>query len=708
MKGYIAHTENKNKKLHLLRDHLKKTANKMEEFSCKQEYNDIFKITGYLHDFGKYQLAFQNYLLNSGPRAPHAAWGAGLARFLKLNEASFAIDGHHKGLPDHAEWHVSTMPFLLKMKESFNNVLNEFKLDTNITEKNLNVTPPKFTTKFEREFFTRYLFSALTDADWLDTEKHFNPEISKNRPEDKLMYDILIKKINIYLNKKPKAGLINQLRNEARKYALTKAQLNIGFFSLSLPTGLGKTLTSISWALEHAKFNSLNRIIIVLPYVNIIDQTAMELKKILGEDIVLEHHSSYNEEEDISTHSRKKLATENWEFPIIITTTVQFFESLFANKPSKCRKIHNISKAVVIFDEVQTLPKELITPTLTMLKNMNTVIGTSFLFCTATQPAFLKSEKLHDGIESIISLVEDPYKLYKQTKRVNFTLNKEKNADINDIVKIIAQSNTSVLVISNTKKKARTFLTEAETYNKWEKYYHLSTSMCPAHRKEVIKQIKKDDLNKQKIFLSSTQLIETGVDIDFPLVSREIAPLDSILQAAGRCNREGNMDIGDVIIFSLKDKTMPDILYSSLSDLTKELLETGIERIYQPTFFSEFYIKALKLYVDDDKKNINYQREKFNFKTISSAYKIIEQSTRSLFIWNYNSKSKDIYNKLRYKKFLSRHDFRRIQEYSVQVYESFLYNNIGMWEESESGLVTWLGKYNKKYGITTENMENIF
>ncbi len=705
----IAHTENEDGKLHLLANHLETTAKTMKILAPGKEAEEIFHITGLIHDFGKYQKSFQKYLKQNGPRSPHAAVGAALARKLKLNEASFAIDGHHKGLPDKIDWQVSTDKYLKIENLKFTELLNSLPTNLNIDEKDFNIIKPSFNNVFERELFVRYLFSALTDADWLDTENHFNPELTAKRAGRELDYDLLLSVLEADLKLKNSEGKINRLRNEARTFALNKAEMKQGFFSLNLPTGLGKTLTSVNWAIQHAKHHHLKRIIIVLPFVNIIDQTAKELKRIFGEHTVLEHHSSYNEENEKQTSgnsdkSKEKLATENWDFPIIVTTTVQFFESLFANRPSKCRKIHNIANSIVIFDEVQTLPKELVTPTLTILQNVHKIMKTSFLFCTATQPAFEKNDKLQNGIDSITSLVENPQKLFKETLRVKYTFLLKPDYEISEIINMVKYKEESVLSIFNTKKKTLQAFDLTKSSQGWDKCYHLSTTMCPAHRKKIINDIITDLYNPNlKIFVASTQLIEAGVDLDFPVVFREYAPLDSIIQAAGRCNREGKQSqAGEVYVFWLSDKTMPDSLYSSLSDHTMELLEDDIEQIYDPSFFPKYYLSALNLYVDDDRNKINVERKKFNFKTIASVYRIINKPTKSLFIWNYNEDSKQLYERIKYKPGLSRDDFRDIQSYSVQVYDTFLNRTVGMWEEKQQGLRVWFGNYHTDTGIVED------
>jgi CRISPR-associated endonuclease/helicase Cas3 len=430
---YYAHSENNRKEKHSLSWHLHQTATLAERFAWQESYKPIFYLTGLLHDLGKYQLEFQNYLDNEGKRGsvPHASWGAGYARCIGLLETSLAIDGHHKGVPDSSAWKSDTEPFKRGEVVGFEKVVKAFEGDIGIDGETIkNHKPLALIKPLQREAFIRYLFSALTDSDWLSTEEHFDRATFEIRIGAALPIDEMISKLEEEFSKKPREGEINRLRNVARNQTLQKADAPCGFYSLALPTGMGKTLTSLAWALKHAKKNDLKRIIIVLPYINIIDQTAQTLKGIFGDQWVLEHHSSYNEGEGVvrdneescsPVQRRKKLACENWDYPIIVTTTVQFFESLFSNRPSKCRKIHNIAESVVIFDEVQTLPKEIILPTLQMLKDIQFIMKASFLFCTATQPAFAKREEF-DGIEQICPLIKNPAELYRKTKRVEYRL----------------------------------------------------------------------------------------------------------------------------------------------------------------------------------------------------------------------------------------------------------------------------------------------
>jgi len=560
------------------------------------------------------------------------------------------------------------------------------------------------------------LFSSLTDADWLDTEKHFKKDNQAIRKPPEFDCNNLIQKLDSYLLGMEKTGNLNHLRNGVRAFALTKAKEKSGFFSLNLPTGMGKTLTSVSWALHHARENEMKRIIIVLPFVNIIDQTAQILKEIFGDRIVLEHHSSYNEKEsnnagDLESQGKEstitKLATENWDFPIIVTTTVQFFDSLFSNKPKRCRKIHNIADSVVIFDEVQSLPKELISPTMSILRSINSIMSTSFVFCTATQPAFEKRPEFRDGISTIIPLVENVNSLFQQTKRVSYKPISDFNPiPMEQLLNLMIKENRSVLSIFNTKKNTLEVYNQIKLQSIWECCYHLSTAMCTEHRKEIVQNIKNDLINRKSVFLASTQLIEAGVDLDFPCIFREIAPLESIIQSAGRCNREGKMNdlgqLGDVNIFCLFDSKFPDPLYKTLTQHTVSLLKQDIDQLYEFDFFTRYYSSAVRLFVDTDKNKINEARKEFKFETVAGAYHLIDKRTKSLFIANYNTVTLNFLDSIKDKKFLGRDDYRFMQMFSVQVYPDFLLKTKKQWEEKEQGYHVWYGSYKNETGITPE------
>ncbi len=707
---YIAHSENDQGNEHELVNHLNGVAAIMKSFTDNLIYRKLFHVTGLLHDLGKYQPAFQKYLREGGRKGsvPHSSWGAAIAVQNNQFEAAFAIDGHHKGLPDRGSLKTDLYEFEELEHPLLTSVRREFFKENPIDEKDL-VYYDAGLKGTEKELFIRMLFSALTDADWLDTEKHFNNSNSAQRSTKVFDPQYLLEKLEKEISGKSKAGYLNTLRNKVRGYAISKARSETGFFSMTLPTGMGKTLASVSWALHHAQHNKLKRIIIVLPFISIIDQTAQELKRIFGEEWVLEHHSNFNDDEEANRNIAdenllneaytRRLATENWDYPIIVTTSVQFFESLFGNKPSRCRKIHNIAQSVVIFDEVQTLPKELVLPTLTMLKNVQKVMGVSFLFCTATQPAFEKSEAF-DGIESIQPLVENPKEVFDATRRVVYLpLNNYEPITIEDLCENVLERNDSILCVFNTKKQALLFFDAIHDCSDY-KVFHLSTSMYPAHRKKVIGNIRTCLNNKEKILVSSTQLIEAGVDFDFPYLYREIAPLESIIQSAGRCNREGKLDKpGEVYIFSIDGAGSPNKQYRSLSEFANSLYKGNETLLFEHDFFGEYYRKAFKLFIPEDKNNIGQARLGFNFKTVAESYHLIESTTTPIFILC--DESKVLYEKIRYKPILSRSDYRALQQYSVQVYDNFMNENIGKIGKEPQGYWKWYGVYDHNYGISS-------
>jgi CRISPR-associated endonuclease/helicase Cas3 len=356
---------------------------------------------------------------------------------------------------------------------------------------------------------------------------------------------------------------------------------------------------------------------------------------------------------------------------------------------------------VVIFDEVQTLPKELVLPTLSMLKDVQKIMGASFLFCTATQPAFEKTEKFN-GIENIEPLVENPKEIFDATRRVSYhAIKNYQPVEISDLANKVKNEGVSILSIFNTKKQALLFYKEIQHYKDY-KTFHLSTSMYPAHRKRVISEIRECLKNKEKILVASTQLIEAGVDFDFPCVFREIAPLESIIQSAGRCNREGKMDTpGRVFIFTLADASAPSRQYRSLANFAKGLYSGKEELLFEHGFFKEYYRKALDLFVDADKKKIEDDRKACNFKTIADKYQLIDNKTTSIFILC--DESRILYESIRYKPMLSRTDFRAMQLYSVQVYDNFFKDQIGKLGREPQGYWLWHGEYSNEFGISTEN-----
>lgn len=395
---------------------------------------------------------------------------------------------------------------------------------------------------------------------------------------------------------------------------------------------------------------------------------------------------------------------------MIVTTTVQFFESLFSNKPAKCRKIHNIAESVVIFDEVQTIPKEIILPTLGMLNDVQAVMRTSFLFCTATQPAYEKRSGF-EGITAITPLIEDPGILYDKTKRVTYHLMDELTPlSFSRLKDAVIEHDEATLVIFNTKKDALEFFTLMKSSDVWDAKYHLSTAMCPHHRKATINQIKTDLETKKKILVVSTQLIEAGVDFDFPLVFRALAPLEAIIQSAGRCNREGLLNqygrLGNVYLFLLQDARYPNKTYQACAGYAAELIRSDIEQLYSHNVFEKYYASVFALYIDQAKQQaINEARKTFNFETVNDSYRYLDDRSEGLFIYNYSDESRKLLHALEYKEYLSRADYRAMQPFTVQAYEHFIYQNREDIKTSPHGFKIWYGNYDPAAGISVAPME---
>ena len=719
---FLAHSENDEGEYHSLREHLRAVQDLTLSYAVKEDQKPFLALAALLHDLGKYLPAFQEYLRDGGKRGsvPHARWGAFVARKFKYYEISYAVDGHHGGLPDQAVWAHEHTAMDADERKQVSQLFNTFCADTGLSDKTLPQPGRKDLAPLARDILTRFIFSCLVDADWLDTEAHFSPEKRRLRERKTLDMHAARKRLDQIFasfasvkeqgSTQNNTGCLNELRNSTRLQALQKASLPTGFFSLNLPTGLGKTLTSIRWAVEHAIANRLKRIIIVLPYVNIIDQTAKTLQDIFGEDMVLEHHSSYappkstgnpsSPDEEKEQEDRRQLACENWDYEIIVTTSVQFYETLFSNRKEKCRKFHNIANSVVILDEVQTLNKDLVLPTLDMLQNVQTALNTSFVFCTATMPAFEMREGF-PGVKAITPLVENAESLFKETIRVRFEqLAALRPISLATLKDALEASGVSTLAVLNTKISVRKLYNELRNSPRWSKVVYLTTNLCPRHRKKIIGEIRADLQNKEdSILVLSTQLVEAGVDFDFPCVFREMAPLESIIQAAGRCNREGAMpEPGRVVLFQLADANAPDRFYATQAAHVRTLLKSCTGDLYSYALFKDYYTQILSLYVTQ-RQAITSERERHNFVQVNDLYRIIPDTTRALFIYEYNEESRKLYDtiqaKERLKIKLSRDDYRAMQQYSVQVFDGFFKQSAGSWSEFSCGVRVWNGRYDK-------------
>lgn len=573
---------------HLLAAHLQSVAGMAAGFSEAFEPAAVTQRWAYLaglwHDLGKYRSGFQRYLLQSdnpdahiegkvgGREKTHSAAGA-LWAMQKLGEAhgpngalaarvlAYLIASHHAGLYD---WDGG-------LKER----LEEADCQTELQEA-LAASPPEsilnhgdFVPNLNQipggsagfALWVRLLFSCLVDADFLDTEAHFDAGKPAKR-EGFPALDQMLSAFDEHMAVKAASAStspVNTLRADILRQCREKAALPPSFFSLTVPTGGGKTLSSLAFALKHAQAHGKRRVIYAIPYTSIIEQTAdvfREVFKALGDEVLIEHHSQADAAEKDET-ARSRLACENWDAPLVVTTNVQLFESLFVAKTSRCRKLHNLVGSVIVLDEAQQLPPEFLQPILDALNLLVKHYGVTVVLCTATQPAlnstdyFDKSKDLR-GLENVCEIIDNPDALYEKLKRVQVELpgNWQTPTPWADIAAQLATEDC-VLAIVGTRKAARELqrLLPLGTL-------HLSALMCGAHRKTVIDHIKarlkakRDGLDQRPLRVVSTQLVEAGVDLDFPVVYRALAGLDSIAQAAGRCNREGRLaGKGRVVVF---------------------------------------------------------------------------------------------------------------------------------------------------------------
>lgn len=702
---YIAHSENSNGKEQSMKQHSEGVAELMKSFALTDDFADIYSYCGLLHDIGKYSKRFQNYIRSRGEKEPHAKWGAYMARMNKLINIAFPVIGHHAGLPNRDAM-FETLEQCAKDENMWNQIQQALKEDDFNIPMCDNGSFNKIGDVFQKELFIRLIYSALVDADSLDTEWHFQKEQSDARSCKILDVDVLLAALNKRFDSFKQVTPLNELRTNVRLYAQSLANTDQGCFSMTLPTGMGKTLTSLNWALHHAKAHpNIKRIVIVLPFISIIDQTANELKTIFKDyDVILEHHSNViyegaNEEESHCKDS-KELATENWDYPIVITTAVQFFESLFSNQRSKCRKLHNLQDSIVIFDEIQTLPVNLAECTMKMLNDMLHLCRCSFLFCTATQPNF-QTRKDFCGIDHITPLVENPASIFASTKRVKYiSVDDYKAQSFESIADCVVEQNDSVLIVCNTKKKAMAMFDKLKEKSEIP-VLHLSTNMCQIHRMEVIKKVKRKLKDGEKFILCSTQLIEAGVDIDFPVVFRELAPLEAIIQSAGRCNREGKLKEGQVYLFQLEDQSQPSLDYETFAKFAQLCYRGNEDMLSDADFYMNYYTNIITNYVSED--NVTPKREKLRFQDVADIYRIINNKTTSLFIHRYDKESQSLYNTIKDKEYLSRKDYQKIAQYSVQVYEWFTKVNADKIGETLNGIKIWFGAYSKEIGLSNED-----
>ena len=461
--------------------------------------------------------------------------------------------------------------------------------------------------------FIRMIYSCLVDADFLDTE--FFMKNGKTEREFGEPLEVLWKRLEKHILKwleNDDTDTINGRRTEILKNCIKEGEDEKGIFRLTVPTGGGKTIASLAFALKHAVKHGMDRIIYVIPYTSIIEQNAQIFRDILGEQNVLENHCNvdYSNSEEFKP---MQLASENWDKPVIVTTNVQFFESLFSNKSSKCRKIHNIANSVIILDEAQMLSLDYLKPCTAMLEELVDNYKTSIVLCTATQPALDEIWSVKKQITELCPRVEEQFRFLKRVEYQNIgNISKKKLAEK-------LKEETNALCIVNTKKCAQELYRMLEG----EGVYHLSTSMYPNHRKSILKKIRERLAEKRKCVVIATSLVEAGVDLDFKHVYRQIAGIDSMIQAAGRCNREGKNKTSDSNVYLFEFDDAGIIRSQSLQIDTAKSILSDYEEIADLDCITDYFSRLYHHRGETlDKKNImnEFKRIKCNFETVAKKF----------------------------------------------------------------------------------------
>lgn len=701
-----------------LSEHLEGVATLTSQFAQKisssKELGRVGYIIGYLHDIGKFQQGFQNYIAKESGldpsipyayKTPHSYPGAHFSLqctpfknplFKKI--VALCIAAHHRGLYDDGSFRGladdATMKALCKnllqeipekeqlQIQSTLQSIDERSLYRSIS--NLNCEDPSL--------LIRMLFSCLVDADFLDTERFMNKEKWQQRKQSYSSFRELQQQLETFLSSFPKDTPIKCARSAFQSQCKAHAkQASEGAYSLYLPTGGGKTLSSMAWAMEYAIQNNRDRIIYVIPYTSIITQTASTFKKVFGKENVLEHHSDIQIEEGEDLNKTKLLA-ENWDAPIVVTTNVQFFESLFSNRVSRCRKLHNICNSVVVFDEVQMFPIALHTPMLRMIEGLIRSFKVQVLFCSATIPLF--DEELGNPNRNKQNYFALPRKiapiLDEEQNRALFNLFEKVDYHLQPIKENFTEmasrlrQHRSFLCIVNTRNDAILLYNAVRNNYTGDDLFLLSRRMCSLHIQQKLKVIEQRLREKKPVKLVATQLVEAGVDLDFPIVYRAAAGLDSIVQAGGRCNREGILkEKGKVFLFELTDGSKrggSDLAYGVAQDLlatkTKQSDPQKIEQELIDQYYRSLFYQSDKF----DKEEIapllweeeRIEELRFDFEIAAERFRYIKEKNQIPLLVPYGDLGKNLIEKVTKKKPLTQEEFRLIGQLKVGLYSNDL------------------------------------
>lgn len=689
-------------------DHSHGVARLAARFAEEFEMGDVGRIIGLLHDRGKEKPEFQKYIRDvSGYDASGGAWGdkshsiigarlASRHRFDCYHMLSNPIAGHHRGLYD---------TFALEP------LLNG-DIPPTIDSSMPDIVPsaPRYgICQYDIHHIVRMLFSCLVDADYLDTERFMHPDdfsvrgLASGMPE-------LRSRLEQYLDgfRACRPTELNRLRTWIQDRCRKASTGAPGFYELTVPTGGGKTIASVVWAVNHAICHDKKRIVIAIPFTSIIVQTAQILRTIFGDENVVEHHSVMD---DDKLSFKNRLACENWDAPVIVTTNVQLFESMFANRPGRCRKLHSLCNSVIILDETQALPLTLLQPVTDAMQSYVRMFGVSFLFCTASQP-ILDGERKGSGqarfagipTEKITSVISPEARLHDRLRRVDMRIDPE-DTSLEDVAHDLSAHNRVLCIVNTRRIAARLYAMLPEE----GVTAHLSRMMCPAHIMAVIASVRRAlavDAGTP-VRVVSTQLIEAGVDIDFPVVYRQLAGLDSLLQAAGRCNREGKAVRGTTRVFSLKGERSVGYV-ATAADTMKEMISRHSDADwFSPDTISEYFRRLYARITTFDKADIATlagSPQTIAYEEVAAGFRLIDDDGVPLTV-NYGD-AEELISALR-RNGPSAGLLKKLGQYSVSVPRRLFDSMIrdGLVEEPWEGFyyVATASQYDSRTGLKTGN-----
>lgn len=701
--------------------HAAGVADLASQFAGSFDSGRIGSWLGWWHDVGKVAPDVQRYLrgetdLKRG--LDHSS--AGMLAALELGRLwplAFVIAGHHAGLADESSERGSNLRARIDQKRRDARVTEALALGRPFAEKHaptLNEAdlPPFVQGEHVAEFWLRMLHSTLVDADCLDAQRFSEPDTFALRWRDgdlAPLWDALDADQETLIAKHAHESDVNAARAEVYRACVRAAAQPPGVYSLTVPTGGGKTRSAMGFGLRHALAHGQRRVIVALPYTSIIEQNADVYRDLFHDtnpDAVIEHHSAFDrsrlrvreDDSDDEAELRHRLACENWDAPIVVTTTVQLLESLFSNRNGRLRKLHRIARSVLILDEVQTLPPHLLAPTLDVLQHLVDAYGVTILLCTATPPALAQRDGF-DGFAHVTEIVSDPPALFAGLARVVYE-RPDTPWMYADVAAELAGA-TQAMAILNTKKDAMAVLDALEVEGAGA-VLHLSTQLCGAHRRHVLTEVRRRLANEEPIRLVATQVVEAGVDLDFPLVLRALGPLDRIVQAAGRCNREGTLGLhgGRVVVFDLDGGGTPLGAYRRGLDITASMLKAhpGLD-FDNPDTAREYFRQHYDL-SDVDRKNIQELRRRLLFEQTAHAYRLIDDDTVPVAV-AYEGGAEPVLHRIEATGRASAQDYRALQPYLVNLYERAhrQAQANGLCMEIAPDVWRWIGDYDELRGL---------